>query len=94
MKGLRQGSSWQKTTSDAIVDVTVSAGTIWAAGAAGAAIGGAAGTVVPGAGNIVGAIGGFAAGILGYVVTDVIKINGKSIRDNIKDGISELFNWD
>lgn len=55
---------------------------------------GAAGTVVPGAGNIVGAIGGFAAGILGYVVTDVIKINGKSIRDNIKDGISELFNWD
>ena len=41
-----------------------------------------------------GAIGGFAAGILGYVVTDVIKINGKSIRDTIKDGISELFNWD
>ena len=93
-ENIEQGSSWQKTTSDAIVDVTVSAGTIWAAGAAGAIIGGAAGTVVPGAGNIVGAIGGFAVGILGYVVTDVIKINGKSIRDNIKDGISKLFDWD
>ncbi len=90
---IKGGATWQKTTSDAVVDVAVSGATIWAAGTAGMAIGTAAGTVVPGAGNVVGAIGGFIVGVVGYVATDVIKINGKSIRDNIKDGISDFFGW-
>lgn len=90
---IEEGASWENTASDAIVDVAVSGGTIWAAGTAGAAIGGAAGTIVPGAGNIVGAIGGFLVGIGGYVITDVIEVDGKSIRDNIKDGISNFFGF-
>ena len=92
-ENIESGASWQKTSSDAVVDVAVTGTTIWAAGAAGAAIGGAAGTIVPGAGNIAGAVGGFVVGIAGYVITDVVKIDGKSIRDNIKNGLSDFFGW-
>lgn len=93
-ENVEAGSTWQKTTSDAVVDVAVSGTSIWAAGAAGSAIGTLAGSFAPGAGNIIGAIGGFVVGILIYVGTDVIEVKGKTIRDHIKDGISGLFGWD
>ena len=66
-KNIEEGSSWQKTTSDAVVDVAVSGTSILAAGAAGSAIGTAVGSVVPGAGNIVGAVAGFVVGVGIYV---------------------------
>ena len=93
-ENIEEGSSWQKTVSDATVDVAISGGTLLAAGYAGAGIGAIAGSVVPGAGNVIGAVGGFIVGIGCYVVTDVIKINEKSIRDTIKDGISGFFGWE
>lgn len=51
------------------------------------------GSVVPGAGNIVGAVAGFVIGIVFYLGTDVVEIDGKSIRDHTKDGISGFFGW-
>ena len=93
-KNIEGSSSWQKTTSDAVVDVTVSGTSILLAGKAGAGVGALAGSLVPGAGNIVGAVAGFVIGVGIYYITDVITVKGKSIRDHIKDGISGLFGWD
>ena len=48
---------------DAVVDATITCGSVWAAGALGSAVGTAIGTIIPGAGNIIGAGAGFIIGI-------------------------------
>ena len=93
-ENLEKGSSWQKTTSDAFVDATMSLSTMLAAGIASAEIGAWAGTIVPGAGNIIGAVGGFAVGIAMYVITDGIEIKGKSVREHVKDSFCNTFGWE
>ena len=92
-KNVQVGSSWEKTTSDAVVDGAFSIGGMLAGGAAGAKFGTAIGTVAPGAGNVAGAVLGFIVGAGAYVLTDVVKVNGKSIKDHLKDGINSLFGW-
>jgi hypothetical protein len=70
---------------DAAVEGAISVGSIWAAGAAGAAIGTAVGTIVPGAGNAVGAAAGFIIGIGIYIATDTIMIDGGNLRTHAKN---------
>ena len=91
---IEKGSSVEKITSDAIIDTAVSVSSIYAAGKAGAWAGGLIGSFVPGVGNVVGAVVGFVAGVGLYYVTDVLEIGGKSIRNHIKDGISNFFGWE
>ena len=77
-------ASLGKIVFDASVDVLVTGGTIWVAGAVGAKIGALAGSAVPGAGNIVGGIAGFVIGASIYVATDMIDYNGKTARGWLK----------
>lgn len=88
---IEKGSSIEKTTSDAVLDATISAGSIWAAGEIGKNIGFYIGGFAPGVGNVVGAVVGFAFGVGFYYATDVLEIGGKNIRNHIKDGISNFF---
>ena len=48
--------------------------------------GGPVESAVPETGNIAGAVAGFLFGIVVYVITDVIKVKGKTLRDYIKIG--------
>lgn len=77
-------ASLGKIVFDASVDVLVTGGTIWVAGAVGAKIGALVGSAVPGAGNIVGGIAGFVIGASIYVATDMIDYNGKTARGWLK----------
>ena len=81
---IKNDASLGKIAFDATVDVFVTGGTIWAAGALGSKIGAIAGSVAPGAGNIVGGIAGFVIGASIYVVTDMIDYNGKTARGWLK----------
>jgi hypothetical protein len=78
----------KKIVLDATVDAVVSGGSIWAAGAAGSAIGNAAGSVFPVAGNVIGAGAGFVIGAGLYALTDMIPIGGKTVRGWIKEWIN------
>jgi hypothetical protein len=77
VNNINNGATAQKTTSDAVVDVAFGVGTIWMSAAAGATFG----SVVPGPGNVIGAGIGFLTGLAIYLATDVIEINGMSLRD-------------
>lgn len=50
--------------------------------------------VTPGVGTIVGAVVGLIIGAVMYYITDVKEVNGKSVRDNIKDYISNSWGGD
>lgn len=89
-QNIQSGAEIDKTLTDAVVDVAVSGTSIWASGALGAEVGTAVGTVFPVVGNLVGAIAGFIIGIILYAITDVVKINGKSIRDWAKVGAENI----
>ena len=78
----------KKIVLDATVDAVVSGGSIWAAGAAGSAIGNAAGSIFPVAGNVIGAGAGFIIGAGLYVLTDMIPIGGKTVRGWMKEWIN------
>ena len=78
-ENIEKGSSWQKTSSDAFIELVISAGSIYASGKVRI---------------IVGAIAGLLFGILIYIVTDQIEWEGKSMRDHIKDYISDYYGWD
>jgi hypothetical protein len=91
---VKEGSSVEKTASDAVVDGAFSVGGMLAASAAGAKLGALGGSFVPGFGNIIGAVGGAVVSGAIYALTDGLKVNGKSVKDHIKDGISNLFDWD
>lgn len=91
---VQAGSSAEETASDAVVDGAFSWANLAASGALGGKIGAAVGSVVPGAGNIAGAVGGAIVGGVIYFATEVWQINGKSIKDHVKDGICDLFEWD
>ena len=41
----------------------------------------AIGTAVPGLGNVIGAVGGILVGLGYYALTEVVKINGKSVTE-------------
>ena len=73
-----------KIAYDATVDILITGGTIWAAGALGSQIGVVAGSVVPGAGNVIGGIAGFVIGVAIYATTDMIDYNGKTGREWLK----------
>ena len=88
---INNGASVKKIALDASIDAIISGGSIWAAGAAGSAIGTAVGTIIPGAGNVVGAGAGFLIGIGLYVVTDMLQFNGKSLRTMAKEGVNSLW---
>ena len=90
---MQEGASFNKITSDAVVDVAISGGSIWGSGVAGSAVGVKVGSMYPGIGNIAGAVVGFAVGAVAYFITDGIKIKGKTIREYIKDGFNWLNNW-
>ena len=92
-ENIEEGASFNKITSDAFIDVTISGSSIWASGIAGSWAGARVGSIEPGIGNIAGAVGGFIAGVIIYFATDGIKIYGKTIRDHIKDGFSWLNGW-
>ncbi len=85
-ENLDEGSSVPEIASDAFVDMTFSVGTMMAAGETAAWAGSLAG-------GVVGAISGFVIGIGIYVLTDGIKIKGKTVRQHIKDSICWLFGW-
>lgn len=90
-ENIEAGTSWDRTASDAVVDLAVSSGSILAAGFIGGKIGTVAGSFAPGIGNIVGAVTGFVIGIFFYIGTDVIEIKGKTIREHIKDAAGAHF---
>ena len=90
-ENIQNHASTKKIVIDAAVDTAVTAGSIWASGAAGASIGVLVGSVVPVAGNIVGATIGFAIGVGSYALTDMVKINGMSVRGWIKNDAYQLF---
>ena len=81
---IKAGASAEKIVYDASVDVLITGGTIWGAGAVGSQIGTAIGSIFPGAGNAVGAIAGFALGVGIYVLTDMVDYNGKTGREWLK----------
>ena len=81
-ENIKNGASTDRIASDAVVDGAFSVGSLAVAGKAGAI----AGTIVPGAGTAVGAV----VGMAGHVITDSMKINGKSLKDYTKDGFSAL----
>ena len=57
------------------------------------AAGAIAGSVVPVAGNVVGAVVGLVSGLVIYFLTDALIINGKSIRDWIKEWYLDAVNY-
>ena len=83
---INSGTRVQKTVSDAVVDAGLGIGSIAVSAAAGAKLGAMVGTVCPGIGNIVGAVGGAAAGVALYFITDVVRINGKTGSEWVKEG--------
>lgn len=89
-ENINSGAKWEEYVADIGVDVGFVVG--------GMLIGAAAGSVVPGAGTLAGAIIGAVVGILYYTVTEVITINGKSLKDWAKTGLNwvleELFEAD
>ena len=88
---VNSGAPFKKIVSDAVVDLAITGGSIWAAGAAGSAIGAAIGTIIPGAGNIIGAGAGFIIGIGIYALTDMVSYNGKTARTWAKEGVNSLW---
>ena len=90
-ENIASDSSWQKTVSEAVVDIAVSGGSIMLSIKFGALIGS---LVAPGLGTIIGAIAGLILGGFLYYITDVKKVEGKSIRDHIKDYINDAYGWD
>ena len=85
------GASPKKVISDAVVDAAFTGGSVWAAGAAGSAIGTAVGSFAPGVGNVVGAGAGFLIGITIYAVTDMTSFGGKTARQWAKEGVNGLW---
>ena len=85
------GASPKKVISDAVVDAVFTGGSVWAAGAAGSAIGTAVGSFAPGVGNVVGAGAGFLIGITIYAVTDMTSFGGKTARQWAKEGVNGLW---
>ena len=83
-ENVKNGTRPQKTISDAIVDIGVGVGTMAGTAAAGAAIG----SLIPI--PLVGTIGGAAVGVVIYVLTDVMEINGKSIVGWVKEGAAVI----
>jgi len=83
-QNIEDGASTGKILYDASVDVAITGGTIWIAGAAGAKLGSIAGVVFPGAGNVIGGIAGFVVGIGIYALTDMTDYNGKTAREWLK----------
>ena len=88
---IQNNASTEKIILDATVDVVISGGSIWAAGAAGTAIGAACGSIIPGAGNVIRSIAGFIIGIGIYALTDMVEYNGKTARTWAKEGINSLW---
>ena len=79
---------WWRTGTDAVVDAGYGAATAGVSIWAGTKIGGAIGTAVsPGVGTAVGIGVGFVISGVSYLISDVIKINGKSIVDWGKEGL-------
>lgn len=88
---INNNSSTKKIVLDAIVDVTISGGSVWASAAMGSFVGTAVGTVLPVARNANGAGVGFVVGIGIYALTDMISFNGKSARNHMKEGVNGLW---
>lgn len=59
----------------------------------GAKAGAFIGRYVPGMGGVAGAATGFVIGTSLYVFTDVVEIEGKTVREHIKDGKGANFFW-
>lgn len=89
-ENIQEGASAEEFVADVVVDVGIDLlRTMISSAVAGAATGLVAGSVAPGIGNLIGIGAGFLAG-LGYsLVTDVIKIEGVSLRDYMKKGIKD-----
>ena len=84
INNVKTNESFQVIVSDAIVDATISAGSIYVAGKAGAALGAKIGTIVgPNVGSIIGAGAGYLIGVGLYWVTDMWEIGGKTIRNHV-----------
>ena len=88
---IRRGASAKRVALDAVVDATITCGSVWAAGALGSAVGTAIGTIIPGAGNIIGAGAGFIIGIGIYALTDMVSFNGETARTKAKRWINNLW---
>ena len=97
-ENIQEGTSPQRTTSDALVDTVLAVGSTMLSAAAsaktGAILGGAAGSVVPIGGNIaggvVGGVVGLVVGVGIYIGTDVLKFNGQSISEMAKDRVGMI----
>ena len=83
-ENVQNNAAPHKVLTDALVDVAISGGSIWAAGYIGAAIG----SVIPGAGTLVGGLIGMGVGLLLNVVTDCIYVDGKNFRQHTKDAFT------
>lgn len=84
-----------KISTDILSDVIVGAGGIaLSAAATGAVTGALAGSVIPVpiVGTVVGAATGVVVGVLYTVATETIKIDGKSLKDHVKEGVYEFYN--
>ena len=85
---IAKGATTEKILYDASVDIVITGGTIWVAGALGSKIGTLAGSFFPGAGNIIGGVAGFVIGAGIYVLTDMIDYNGKTARGWAKEVVN------
>ena len=95
-ENIQNGEPVQEIFTDAVLDAGFSALGV-GIGAAGSTLatvlatsmlsGTAIGTAVPGLGNVIGAIGGVLVGLGYYGVTEVMKINGKSVTEWVDEWI-------
>lgn len=88
---IQNGEEGIDVVSDAAVDASLDIlSVVIAEAAAGGKLGALAGSICPGAGNLAGALVGIIVSTSLYVATDVIKINGKSVREYIKEWTREM----
>jgi len=93
VSNVRNGVSWERTTSDAVADAAIGAGVVTAAGFAASVVGGAkkgaiVGSVVPGKGTLAGVVVGGLVGIGLYAAA-----NAAGIRDAISDRVYNGVSW-
>lgn len=90
-ENLQEGTSVPRILTDALVDTGIGLGTTAVSAAASAAgtayLGAEVGSVVPIAGTAVGATTGFVVGGIIYFATDMLQLNGKTLREGTKDVI-------
>ena len=90
-ENVQDGSSWQETTSDAIIDTTISGCTLAVSIKVGSVVGTA--IPIPVVGTILGGGAGLGIGLLINFATDSIKVNDTSFRDYVQDDAVNAFGW-